>query len=467
MSRSSLVAVCIVAVHSIMSNAIADCPGILICGSQYHSGSCEGKVSGGTFGNNYSLHWELVNATPTDPTGGASTTAFAIRTAHDHPYCASITPGDMYKSDSHSTNMLSVGVSASANVPGTWAGSCAFENSCSILGASAVASATTYESSGDTSCNTKGLVGVLGETYKVLIVCPPDDAYCVDPLVDTSLEIGTATAQNIWSATGLVPTSTAAPAFVFCIDGDSLTESFTCIYDVNGGSHSTPSATKKVGVQAKFKVMSGTAEVGSGGGVKIFGGGTSISQGIFAGTTACPGSAVTITPSSGQLQNPAVNVSIRTVDLASAGDADDDGDIDCADVAIIKAKIGLSTSSAAYNIACDLDLDGDIDADDLNLAYALVPQCLRCQPADIAYDDGTPLYPIGPLPSSSNSLTNNGVNEADYNTFFNAFFIADPVADIANDDASPLPPFGSVGTNNGVNEGDYNLFFNVFFDGCP
>ncbi len=85
----------------------------------------------------------------------------------------------------------------------------------------------------------------------------------------------------------------------------------------------------------------------------------------------------------------------------------------------------------------------------------------RCNPADIAYDDGSPLPPNGPAGG-----TNNGVTEGDYNLFFARFFDSDIAVDIANDDGSPLPPFGALATNNGVTEGDYNLFFSIFFDGC-
>jgi len=85
----------------------------------------------------------------------------------------------------------------------------------------------------------------------------------------------------------------------------------------------------------------------------------------------------------------------------------------------------------------------------------------RCNPADIAFDDGTPLPPVG-VPGG----TNNGVTEGDYNLFFAQFFDANAAVDIANDDGSPLPPFGPLTTNNGVTEGDYNLFFSIFFDGC-
>ncbi len=89
------------------------------------------------------------------------------------------------------------------------------------------------------------------------------------------------------------------------------------------------------------------------------------------------------------------------------------------------------------------------------------PTAPRCSPADIAYDDGAPLPPIGPAGG-----VNNGVTEGDYNLFFATFFDAGAACDIANDDGTPLPPFGTLATNNGVTEGDYNLFFAIFFDGC-
>ncbi|CAN5754879.1 hypothetical protein BH11PLA1_BH11PLA1_08250 [soil metagenome] len=85
----------------------------------------------------------------------------------------------------------------------------------------------------------------------------------------------------------------------------------------------------------------------------------------------------------------------------------------------------------------------------------------RCQPADIADDQGTALASVG---------TNSGVNEGDYNCFFNTFFTNQALnspADIASDDGNPLPPFAPAGApNSGVNEGDYNCFFNNFFNGC-
>ncbi len=89
------------------------------------------------------------------------------------------------------------------------------------------------------------------------------------------------------------------------------------------------------------------------------------------------------------------------------------------------------------------------------------PSQARCNPADIAYDDGAPLPPIG-VPGG----VNNGVTEGDYNAFFSTFFDAGAICDIANDDGSPLPPFGDLTTNNGTTEADYNLFFAIYFDGC-
>ncbi|CAN5727779.1 S8 family serine peptidase [soil metagenome] len=90
----------------------------------------------------------------------------------------------------------------------------------------------------------------------------------------------------------------------------------------------------------------------------------------------------------------------------------------------------------------------------------------RCSPADIARDDGTPLIDTTTASTSGNS----GVNEGDYNAFFNTFFTNQSVgsaADIADDAGAALPPFGAGGgSNSGVNEGDYNLFFNTFFAGC-
>jgi len=95
---------------------------------------------------------------------------------------------------------------------------------------------------------------------------------------------------------------------------------------------------------------------------------------------------------------------------------------------------------------------------------------IRCSAADIANDQGTPLP--GPI-----SVPNNAVNEGDFNAFFAAdgFFAQSALGaagigrftDIADDQGTALPPFGTpAGANNGVNEGDYNCFFNTFFIPC-
>ncbi|CAN5862554.1 hypothetical protein BH11PLA1_BH11PLA1_09700 [soil metagenome] len=79
---------------------------------------------------------------------------------------------------------------------------------------------------------------------------------------------------------------------------------------------------------------------------------------------------------------------------------------------------------------------------------------------DIGDDAGTPLAPYGP--GGTGGAANNGVNEGDYNAFFNGFFSGGGWCDIA-DDAGVARGEPDAGPNNGVNEGDYNCFFNHFF----
>ncbi len=99
---------------------------------------------------------------------------------------------------------------------------------------------------------------------------------------------------------------------------------------------------------------------------------------------------------------------------------------------------------------------------------------VRCSPADIADDQGNPL-PAAP------TVPNIGISEGDYCAFFSAqgFFnqaALGPAAvgmfcDIADDQGTAFPPFGTGGSNGasntGVNEGDYNCFFNNLFIPCP
>ncbi len=129
----------------------------------------------------------------------------------------------------------------------------------------------------------------------------------------------------------------------------------------------------------------------------------------------------------------------------------------------------LGATSATYTIpSTDPSSAGSYDCVVSNSCGSVTSQAAtltvqaRCSPADIAFDNGSPLPPIGVC-----GETNNGVTEADYNLFFAQYFDAGAVCDIANDDGSPLPPFGIFDTNNGTTEGDYNLFFAVYFGGCP
>ncbi len=104
---------------------------------------------------------------------------------------------------------------------------------------------------------------------------------------------------------------------------------------------------------------------------------------------------------------------------------------------------------------------------DARLGAIGAPSVTRVCAADIAYDTGDPLPPIGPI---GPAYVNNGVTEGDYNLFFANVFDANPVCDIADDTGQALPPFGNGGippfVNNGTTEADYNLFFSIFFDGC-
>ncbi|CAN5831505.1 hypothetical protein BH11PLA1_BH11PLA1_01570 [soil metagenome] len=100
-----------------------------------------------------------------------------------------------------------------------------------------------------------------------------------------------------------------------------------------------------------------------------------------------------------------------------------------------------------------------------------VPRVARRLIADIADDAGNPLYQgVTTTPDHPNS----GVNEADYTLFNNSFFtqqaVGDPT-DIADDQGQPLVygvPIGAgvpgAAGNSGVNESDFNCFFNHFFN---
>ena len=153
-------------------------------------------------------------------------------------------------------------------------------------------------------------------------------------------------------------------------------------------------------------------------------------------------------------------------------DIDEDGSLTCADLRLAPRTLpanvlNLSNPLNPVQYPSVLDLNGDniIDLWEINVMRSFLP--CSCA-ADIAYDNGDPLPPVG-----SPGGTNTGVNEGDYNLFFGAdgYFTQSALGsagiggscDISDDQGNPLP---SAGTNTGVNEGDYNLFFNAFFGGC-
>lgn len=74
------------------------------------------------------------------------------------------------------------------------------------------------------------------------------------------------------------------------------------------------------------------------------------------------------------------------------------------------------------------------------------------QRGDIADDAGNALPSTG---------VNSGVNDGDYNLFFQEYIGAGAPADMADDTGGWLP---SWGLNNGVNDGDYNFFFAVYWE---
>ena len=184
-----------------------------------------------------------------------------------------------------------------------------------------------------------------------------------------------------------------------------------------------------------------------------------------ASTSACPGDSVGFSVAASSFVAPAYQWQFRTTPAGSYASLANGA------IANLGTVSGATTPSLAI-ASLDIGTNGfqfravitnTCGATNSNAATLTFGACTapRCNPADIAYDDGTPLPPIG-APTG----TNNGVTEGDYNLFFAQFFDANAAVDIANDDGSPLPPFGPLTTNNGVTEGDYNLFFSIFFDGC-
>ncbi|MBX9737705.1 MAG: DUF11 domain-containing protein, partial [Phycisphaerales bacterium] len=158
------------------------------------------------------------------------------------------------------------------------------------------------------------------------------------------------------------------------------------------------------------------------------------------------------------------------VDLNANGIADDNAFVNT----IRDGRTWIDAQRRAYIQVSLRDSNFNCTPNEIGHAVILISlpslAAARCNPADIAADDGQFLArPAGsntPAIPGTTTATNNGVTESDYNVFFANFFDAFPVCDIANDSGDPLPPFGTFDTNNGVTEGDYNRFFAIFFDGC-
>ncbi len=181
--------------------------------------------------------------------------------------------------------------------------------------------------------------------------------------------------------------------------------------------------------------------------------------------TGCAGDSVSFTVAASSFVSPSYQWQFRTTSTGSFASL---GNGAIAGVGTVSGATTASLSIALIDIAANglefrVVITNTCGATNSNVVSLAFSGCAapRCNAADIAYDDGAPLPPIGAAGG-----TNNGVTEGDYNLFFARFFDSDLAVDIANDDGSPLPPFGPLATNNGVTEGDYNLFFSIFFDGC-
>jgi len=432
---------------------------------------CEGQISGYVAKADIRTLWQLVNGTAVNPQGGSSTAALAARTGTRIP-CWEYWDGPMSAGDS-STVVLGNLSQASAAVPGTFLAECAYNNSLDSV-ASGWATAVTQSSSGETRTVSTSLFGIgYGKQTGTIIGQPP----CIVDDIATSVEPALAVAQNVWSADQIIASSGLSPSISFCVESARISSAINCIKGTpSTGWPSLGSPATRVGHQVTVSMTAnGTTTTTTG--VQISGGGiTPVATGLLSGSQplSCGTSTVNMPVPTGVPVS--FTVTSRSIGLGNGGDFNGDNTVDCSDEPAFLAALGTTASSLAYDIRADLDLDGDIDYDDLGTFYQIVPSCLRCNPADIAYDSGDPLPPTGPYPSNANPLTNTGLDAGDYNAFFAAggFFYQAGLGtsgigtycDIANDDGTALPPFGTAGTNTGVNEGDYNLFFNLIFLGC-
>lgn len=150
-----------------------------------------------------------------------------------------------------------------------------------------------------------------------------------------------------------------------------------------------------------------------------------------------------------------VEFAVDYFDGDGQGDTNADRQLDYLDESYLYSLRGLSTSDYQFDFRADLNFDNQINDSDLVIFRSLYGgRVCQNNPCDISDNAGNP------LPTLS---TNSGLNEGDYNCFFNGFFEGLSFADIADDQGEKL---SGTTTNNGINEGDYNLFFNEFFNAC-
>jgi hypothetical protein len=455
-----------------------DCP--CPANSNPEDKSCDYDIGGVANRLNVKSSWSLQNATVTNPAGAAFVYGFATFTGTSVP-CVFFHPREIV-TDSAATTVLGQTVSVAGQTSTNGPGLCnlGLLNNGTIGGAKFSANAVVNSTSGSSQTNGESLFAFYAGADRRFCVPfdpPAPGAWIVCNDRGTTAEPGIAIATTLWSAEQVCRTNPALPVvFQICIETGFTNEPFACTlgnpYDpltfppnnnFNRFNAAAATVVMRSGSGAPFQVLRGS----------LLNGASGVQQnGLFLGSvqSGCNGAFTSVElPISATCAPISIDVNLTQRSWGGPIDADNDGDLDCDDVTLIHASRGLVFGDTGYSITLDLNFDGVINDADVAIALAEVPYCpVRCSPADIAYDDGTPLPPSGPQATSSNGLRNNGITEADFNLFFAGFFDAEPYCDIAYDDGTPLPPFGPAGgVNNGVTEGDYNLFFGVYFDGCP
>jgi hypothetical protein len=72
------------------------------------------------------------------------------------------------------------------------------------------------------------------------------------------------------------------------------------------------------------------------------------------------------------------DVSNADFTLRVPGDADSDGDVDCADLALVKAAFGKRVGQAGFDARADVVKDGVINARDLAFVSQHLPKGTAC-----------------------------------------------------------------------------------------